>query len=165
MSHQYFFSLNKLYCGCCWTSPTTTPWPPWCPSTHSCYTYSYCTVAHFFGLSQQADLTSSRESASHYTTLPRPPWGLSTPHCGTSSICLAAASLIKFSQDANTCSCILPFLITWGIHPEPPLISTLFTLLILIHYFWNIHLSSSLFSCLLDSVLFSNYMTLPLKYT
>ena len=162
MPHQYFFSLNKIYCGCCWTSPITTPGPPWCPSTHTCNTQTYYTVAHFFGLSQQADLTSSRESASHYTTLPRPPWGLSTPHRGTSSIGLAAASLIIFSQDTDTFSCIVPFLITYGIHSEPTLSSTLFTLLIMILDSLILEytpiLLSSIYSSVLVSVYISNYM-------
>ena len=70
MLHQYLFSLNKIYCGCCWTPPTTTPGPPWCPSTHTCNTQTYYTVAHFFGLSQQADLTSSGRvlHTTHYST-------------------------------------------------------------------------------------------------
>ena len=102
-----------------------------------------------------------RESVSHYTLLYQD--GLSTPHCGTSSICLAAASLIIFSQDADTCSCIAPLLNTYGIHFEPPLSSTLFTMLImildsLILEYTSI-LLSSIYSCSLVSVYISNYMT------
>ena len=99
-----------------------------------------------------------------HTTLPRPLWGLSTPHCGTSSICLAAASLIIFPQDADTCSCIAPLLNTYGIHFEPPLSSTLFTMLIMILDSLILEytpiLLSSIYSCSLVLVYISNCMTL-----
>jgi hypothetical protein len=100
---------------------------PLCPSTHTCNTHTHYTVAPLFVLSQQADLTSSRESASHCTLLYQDQ-GLSTPHCGTSSICLAAASLIIFSQDADTCSCIVPFLMfcVWKKLPRGKLFLTFY---------------------------------------